>query len=149
MTDEITRFDELKTVYLKNGDYKEIQIQTCRYSKDFVFLKLKGYETFEAVEPLRNQELWIPRYMAKILPEDTYFITDLLDCQVETFTGEILGRITEVIETGSNDVYIVEGGSKGQILIPALKKVVTKVDLSNKRVIVDLTDMEGLLPNED
>ncbi len=87
--------------------------------------------------------------MAKILPEDTYFITDLLDCQVETFTGEILGRITEVIETGSNDVYIVEGGSKGQILIPALKKVVTKVDLSNKRVIVDLTDMEGLLPNED
>ena len=87
--------------------------------------------------------------MARKLPADTYFIADLLGCRVETLSGEYLGEIADVQETGSNDVYIVHGGPKGEILIPALKKVVVEVDIKNKLVRVDLTDMEGLLPDEN
>ena len=87
--------------------------------------------------------------MARKLPENTYYIADLLGCRVETRTGEYLGKIADVLETGSNDVYIVQEGPRGEILIPALKKVVVLVDISNRLIQVDLTDMEGLLPDEN
>jgi 16S rRNA processing protein RimM len=149
LTDDEKRYDRLQTIYIKDEVYKELHIVSRRYEKGFVFLKLRGFETIESVLPLRNKYLWIPRHMACELPEDTYFIADLLGCRVETLTGEVLGNITHVQETGSNDVYIVRGGSLGEVLIPALKKVVTTVDIPNKLVRVDLTDMEGLLPDEN
>lgn len=147
LTDDERRYDSLQTIYLKDVDYRELHIVSRCYEKGFVFLKLKGFETIESVMPLRNQYLWIPRYMARKLPKDTFFITDLLGCRVETMTGESLGKITDVQETGSNDVYIVRGGPLGEVLIPALKKVVTLIDIPSKLVRVDLTDMEGLLPD--
>lgn len=149
LTDDERRFDALRKVYLKNGEaYREAEINSRRYDKGFVFLKLKGYETIESVEHLRNQYLWIPRSLARILPKDTFFIADLIGCRVQTRTGESLGKITDVLETGSNDVYVIQG-PKGDILLPALKKVVVDVDIREGLVIVDLTDMEGLLPDED
>ena len=149
LTDDLRRYDSLQTVYLKNGEYKELHIVSRRYVKGFVLLKFKGYETVESVMPLRSQYLWIPRHMARKLPKDTFFIADLLGCRVETLSGDVLGKITDVLETGSNDVYIVKGGPLGEVLIPALKKVITRVDIANRLVRVDLTDMEGLLPNEN
>jgi len=148
LTDDDRRFDDLKSVFLKNGGYRELKIASRRYDKGFVYLKLHGYDTIESVEPMRNQYLWIPRKMAVELPEDTFFIADLLGCRVETLSGEFLGKITDVMQTGSNDVYVVNG-PKGEILLPALKKVMVQVDIHNGLVKVDLTDMEGLLPDED
>lgn len=149
LSDEERRFDSLKYLYLKDDGYKKIEVTSRRYDKGFVYLKLKGFENKESVEPLRNQYLWIPRNMARKLPENTYYIADLLGCRVETRTGEYLGKIADVLETGSNDVYIVQEGPRGEILIPALKKVVVLVDISNRLIQVDLTDMEGLLPDEN
>lgn len=148
LTDDDRRFEELKSVFLKNGGYRELKIVSRRYDKGFVYLKLDGYDTIESVEPMRDQYLWIPRSMAVELPEDTFFIADLLGCRVETLSGENLGRIINVMQTGSNDVYVLEG-LKGEVLIPALKKVVVQVDIPNRLVRVDLTDMGGLLPDED
>ncbi len=148
LTDDERRYDSLQTIYLRDKEYKELHIESRRYEKGFVFLKLKGFETIESVIPLRNQYLWIPRHMARELPKDTFFIADLLGCRVETLTGEVLGKVTHVHETGSNDVYIVQEGPYGEVLIPALKKVITLVDIPNKLIRVDLTDMEGLLPDE-
>lgn len=149
LTDDEKRYNNLQTVYLKNGEYRELRIISRRYEKGFVFLKLRGYETIESVMPLRNQYLWIPRHMARKLPENTFFIADLIGCRVETLSGDVLGKITNVLETGSNDVYVIQGGPLGEVLIPALKKVVTRVDIVNRLIRVDLTDMEGLLPNEN
>lgn len=149
LTDDERRYDCLNCVYVKNDEFKELSIISRRYNKGFVYLRFKGLETIDSVTNLRNKYLWIPRHMTRKLPADTYFIADLLGCRVETLSGEYLGEIADVQETGSNDVYIVHGGPKGEILIPALKKVVVEVDIKNKLVRVDLTDMEGLLPDEN
>jgi 16S rRNA processing protein RimM len=149
LTDDDKRFDALNSIFLKNGEsYTELEITSRRYDKGFVYLKFKDHNTIESVEHLRDQYLWIHRRMARILPKDTFFIADLLGCRVETRSGESLGEITDVLETGSNDVYVVNGSS-GEVLIPALKKVVVDVDIPKRQVKVDLTDMEGLLPDED
>lgn len=149
LTDDERRFDNLHTIYLKEEQYKELIIVSRRYAGNMIFLKLKGYDTIESVEALRSQHLWIPRKMARELPEDTYFIADLLGCRVETLSGQKLGEIADVLETGSNDVYVLRGGPFGEVLIPALKKVITQVDIQSRLIRVDLADMEGLLPDEN
>ncbi|NLO40120.1 MAG: 16S rRNA processing protein RimM, partial [Ruminiclostridium sp.] len=74
--------------------------------------------------------------------ENEYFIADLIGCQVFE-NGVLLGRITDVLETGSNDVYVTEGGKYGEILIPALEQVVLRVDVENQQIDVVLP--EGLV----
>lgn len=79
---------------------------------------------------------------ARILSEDEFFIVDLIGCNVYE-KGQLLGNITDVIETGSNDVYVVNGEKYGEILIPAIKQVVLSIDIENKEVQVSLP--EGLV----
>lgn len=149
LTDDINRFDDLDEVYIKAGqDYIPLKVTSRRYMKDFVYLSFDGYEDRNQAEKLRNEYLWIPREKAIALPEDTFFIADLIGCSVRTNEGECLGHIEQVIQTGSNDVYVVNG-SKGEILIPALKKVVLQVDIVNKSIEVEVSELEGLLPDED
>lgn len=148
LTDDIMRFDNLDKVYIKSGqEYKPLHIKGTRYNNGFVFISLEGYETIESVEPLRNQYLWIPRSMSVKLPEDTFFIADIIGCEVITAQGKMIGKVTDVVKTGSNDVYEVSG-EKTKVLIPALKKVVMDVDLTTKKLTVDFTDMKGLLPDD-
>ncbi len=151
LTDDPRRFDTLQKLFLLNKEtpYKELSIASRRYDYSFAYLKLTGYETIESIEPLRNQELWISRDMVRKLPKFTYLIPDILNSRVETINGEYLGQLTQVLETGANDVYVIRGGPRGEVLIPALKKVVTHVDIPNRLIRVDLKDMEGLLPDED
>lgn len=149
LTDNIKRFDNLDEVYIKAGqNYIPLKIRGRWYRKDFVYLSFEGYEDRNQAERLRNEYLWIPREKAIPLPEDTFFIADLIGCAVRTNEGECLGHIEQVIQTGSNDVYVVNG-SKGEILIPALKKVVLQVDIMNRFIEVDASELEGLLPDED
>ncbi|WP_243641216.1 ribosome maturation factor RimM [Xylanivirga thermophila] len=147
LTDDITRFNDLNKVYLyvENG-YHELSIERARYTKDFVYLKFAGYNNRDQVERLRNEELWIPREMSVKLPDNVYFIADIIDCSVYTLSGIHLGVISDVLQTGSNDVYVIEG-KYGQILIPALKKVVKQVLLQEKKIRVDQEQLEGLLPD--
>ncbi len=149
LTDEPERFDTLTHIYLKEEDkYKRIIVEARRYDKSFVYLKLAGYTSIEAVEPLRNAYLWIPRSLARLLPKDAYFIADILGCMVETKEGRILGELVDLIHTGSNDVYVIKG-KKGDILVPALKRHVLSVDPPKKRIVVDLTGLEELLSDAD
>jgi len=149
LSDEKRRFDELTCVCVKKEEgYKELAITARRYDRDFVYLYLKDCCTVESVEPLRGQYLWIPRKMARVLPKDTFFIGDLIGCRVWTDAGKFLGTIENILRTGSNDVYVVKG-PEGEVLIPALKSVVTQVDPSAGRMIVDFSGMKGLLPDEN
>ncbi len=148
LTDDPARFDRLERVYVKQADgYKEFPIASTRYHKGFVYLKLSGVDSVEAASTLRNQYFWIPRSEAIALPEGSYFIGDLVGSSVKTIQGDLLGTLTDVIQTGSNDVYVVKG-KKGEVLIPALKEVVKDIDIEAGLVTVDLTNMEGLLDDE-
>lgn len=148
LTDDMYRFDDLDEVFLKRQDrYVPVKIQRRRYAKDFVILKLEGFEDRNQAETLRGEYLWISREQARPLPKDTYFIADIVGCRVETCAGRFLGYVTGVLHTGSNDVYVVK--DKEEVLIPALKKVVVDVDVENSKIVVNHEELEGLLPDED
>ncbi|MCL2383791.1 MAG: ribosome maturation factor RimM [Oscillospiraceae bacterium] len=144
LTDDIKRFDKLKTVYMniKKG-LTELEIEEVRYNKNIVLLKFKGVDTIEEAETYRNFYLKVNRKDAVDLPKNSYFIVDLLGCNVYTEENEHLGEVDDVFPTGSNDVYVVKSNDGKQILIPAIKEVIKQVDIQNKTIIVKL--MEGLI----
>lgn len=144
LTDEITRFEDLENVYIqKNNKLTEFKIQDVKYSKNMVLLKLEGIDNIEEAEKYRNCYLKINRKDAVELDEDSYFIVDIIGCEVYTDGQELLGKVIDVFPTGSNDVYTVKGINNNEILIPAIEDVIKDVDIKNKKIIIHL--MEGLI----
>ena len=143
LTDDMTRFNKLKTVYINiKKELIEFSIEGVQYNKNMVLLKLKGIDKIEQAEKYRNFYIKIDRKDSVKLPEDSYFIIDLIGCDV--YEGNnLLGKIDDVYSTGSNDVYVVKDNAGKQILLPAIKDVVSKVDIDNKKIVVKL--IEGLL----
>lgn len=143
-TDDITRYDELKEIYVeKKNELKLFQIEQVNYKKNMVIIKLKGIETVEEAEKLRNCYLKIDRKDAKKLPKDTYFIVDLLGLDVYTDEGKLLGKVDDIYNAGSSDIYVVKDELGKQILLPAIKDVLKEVDLENQKIIVHL--IKGLV----
>lgn len=143
-TDDITRYDELKEIYVeKKNELKLFQIEQVNYKKNMVILKLKGIETVEEAEKLRNYYLKIDRKDAKKLPKDTYFIVDLLGLDVYTDEGKLLGKVDDIYNAGSSDIYVIKDELGKQILLPAIKDVLKEVDLENQKIIVHL--IKGLV----
>jgi len=143
-TDDVTRFEKLKTVYIERGkELKEFEIEEVRYQKKQVLVKFKNIDTIEDAQKYRECYIKINRKDAVKLPEDTYFIADLIGLDVYTIDNELIGKIEDVFSTGSNDVYVVKNNLGRQVLLPAIADVVKEVDLENKKIIVEL--IEGLL----
>ena len=143
-TDDITKFSNLKTIYVSiKKELKEFEIEQARFSKNMVFLKLKGIDTVEQAEDYRNLYLKIKRNKDEKLEKDSYYIVDILGCKIITDEGKELGDIEDVFSTGSNDVYVVKDELGKQVLLPAIKDVIKKVDIKNKVINVHL--LEGLL----
>ncbi len=143
-TDDPTRFERLKEVYVERKKLETYEIQSVRYHKGMVLLKFKGIEDMTAAELLKGAILKIDRKDSLPLEEDEYYIADLYGMQVYTVDEErYLGEIVDVIYTGSNDVYAIrkEGRIK-DLLLPAIKQVVKKVNLSENKMHVVL--LEGL-----
>ena len=143
-TDDITKFNNFKTIYVSiKKELKEFEVEKVRFSKNMVFLKLKGIESIEEAENYRNLYLKIKRDKDEKLEEDTYYIVDILGCKVYTDEQKELGEVIDVFSTGSNDVYVVKDELGKQILLPAIKDVIKNVDIENKLITVHL--MEGLI----
>ena len=141
---DVTRFDDLKKVYIKiRKELKTLEIEEVKYHKNQVLLKFKGVETVEQAEMLRNAILEIDRKDAIPLEEGEYFIADLLESEVYTDEGKKLGILEDIFNTGSNDIYVVRDELGKQILLPATKEVIKKVDIENKKIIVHL--LPGLI----
>ena len=143
-TDDIKRFDKLKEVYVdKKNELRLFQIEKVNYSKNMVILKLKGIETPEEAERLRNSYLKINRKDAKKLPEGTYYIADLIGLDVYTDENKLLGKVDYIYNAGSSDIYVVKDEQGKEILLPAIKEVLKQVDLENKKIIVHI--IKGLI----
>lgn len=143
-TDDITKFNNFKTIYISiKKELKEFEIENVRFSKNMVFLKLKGIDTIEDAENYRNLYLKIKRDKEEKLEEGSYYIVDIIGCKVLLEDNEILGIVDDVFSTGSNDIYVVKSDDGKQILLPAIKDVIKKVDIQNKKIIVHL--IEGLI----
>lgn len=138
LTDFPERFQELEQVYV--GD-DLMQVEDCWYHKQFVIMKLKECQHREAAAELTGQLLYVDRSQAMPLEEGEYYTFDIIGLDVFDLEGSSLGHITEVLKTGSNDVYVASRkGQAQQILIPALKSVVKKIDLAEGRMVVDLPE---------
>ena len=108
-TDEITRFEELKKVYIvKKNEMQEVEIEDVNYQKDMVLLKLKGIDNLTEAEKYKGLYLKIDRKNAKKLEEGTYFIADLLGIEVYTDEGLLLGKVDDIFNAGANDVYVIK-----------------------------------------
>lgn len=138
-TDDITRFDDLKNIYIeKNRKLEKKEIEEVKYHKNLVLVKIKGIDDINDTEQYKNCYLKIDRKDAVELPEDTYFITDLIDIDVFTEEGKTLGKIVDIFPTGSNDVYVVKDELGKQILLPAIGEVIKNVNILEKKMTVKL-----------
>ncbi len=147
LTDDPARFEDLEWVYLSyNNQLKKLYIQSVRYQRNNIIIKFKNINSIDEIEKYKNCMLIIDRDMAVDLPENTYFIIDLIGVEVRLEDGEKLGKIIDVIETGSNDVYVIKPSKGSDILIPAIKQVIKHVDIEENIMIVKL--LEGLINNE-
>lgn len=130
-------FKKFKYMYLNRKNiYEKIHIERLRFHKKFLIIKFKEILDMNMAEELREAYLYLPEDELTPLPEDHFYIFQLIGLDV--FQGdEHLGKIKDIIETGSNDVFIVENGTK-EILIPALKTVIKEINFDNKTVLVQL-----------
>ena len=130
------RFEGLTTVYIeKDGGYAPLRIAVNRIGDDAVFMNVEGVNDRDAAEKLRGTRLFIDRAHAVELDEDTNFLTDLYGLHGVTDDGRDLGKLTDVMQPGGNDVYVFKG-PLGEVLVPALKSVVAKVDLERGEMLL-------------
>lgn len=151
-TDDAKRFKQLKQVLLDTGkEMLPLKLENVKFFKNMVILKFEGIDNVDDVVKFRQKSLYVERKDAVRLQKDEYFIADLIDIEVFTEDGIRLGRLTDVITTGANDVYAVAleensifGAAAGkEILIPAIRQCILDVNIKEKRMTVHL--LEGLL----
>lgn len=137
-TDDINRFDDLKKVYVKSKkESKLYKVESVRYHKNMVLLKLENINNPEDGQTLKNTFLEVDREDAIPLEEGTYFIVDLIGLDVYTDDGKLLGKVDDIYNAGANDIYVVKDELGKQILLPGIDDVIKEVKLED-RIIVHL-----------
>jgi 16S rRNA processing protein RimM len=141
MTDFPERFQGLRRVYLVSPTGKEIacEVKAVRYAGGAPFLLFVGYDSPEKAKTLNGWLIKVPEEETVPLPEGTYYWFELIGMEVVSESGEKLGKIVDIFETGSNDVYVMKHGRK-EIYIPATAEVVKQVDRKEKRMVIRLLD---------
>ncbi|MCI8587631.1 MAG: 16S rRNA processing protein RimM [Clostridia bacterium] len=142
--DNIERYNELKKVYVKSKkETKEYEIEEVKYQKNMVLLKLKGIDKVEEAEKLRNSFLEVDRENAIKLEEGEYFIADLIGMSVITDEGKVLGKLDDIYNRGSSDIYVVKDELGKQILLPAIEEVINEINIEDGKIIIHI--IEGLI----
>ncbi|MGN1145170.1 MAG: ribosome maturation factor RimM [Acetatifactor sp.] len=143
-TDDAKRFKRLKEVILDTGKERiTLEIEGVKFFKQFVILKFKGIDNIDAVQKYRQKSIYVTRQNAVRLGRDEYFIADLMGLRVVDEEGQELGVLKEVMETGANDVYVIEMKDGRELLLPAIKQCVLQVSVEEGFVKVHI--LEGLL----
>lgn len=142
-TDNPKRFKKCKQLILDTGKEELLlDVASVKFFKQMVILKFRQFDTINEVEKFRGKSLYVTRENAVKCEKDEYFIADLIGMQVVSTEGEELGELTDVLQTGANDVYVVTGPDKNELLLPAIRECILDVDLENARMRVYL--MPGL-----
>lgn len=142
-TDDPARFKKLKEVKLDTGKgYLDLEIEGVKFFKQFVILKFKGLDSINDMERYKGKTLWVTRENAVKLEKDEYFVADMIGMEVVLENDEPLGILKDVIQTGANDVYVVESEEFGEIMLPAIKECILTVDIVERKMKVHR--MEGL-----
>lgn len=141
---DASSISQLDTLCVKtpSGAMEEFSVVSARAHGKRVILTLRPFDNINQVLHLVGREIYADRVALPELPSDEFYWSDLLGLRVVASDGEELGELVDIIETGSNDVYVVKKNGR-EVLVPALEDVVVSVDLAGGRMTVSLP--EGLL----
>ena len=143
-TDDMERFLDLETVFLDTGrGYEELTIENVKFFKNQVILKFEEFGDIDEAGQYKGRDLLIDRADAVELDENENFIGDLIGMKVIEEDGRLLGGLTEVLITGANDVYVVQGADGKEILLPAIPSCILEVNVELGTMTVRVP--EGLL----
>lgn len=143
-TDDIVKLSKAKFLYFENDLTTKIQIESSKIINSFVIFKLKNIDTPEGALKLKGIYIYIERNDNEVLEENTYYIEDLIGCDVISIDNvDIIGTVTYIFNTGANDIYEIKLKDDKVIYVPAIKDVIKKVDIKDKKVYIKL--MEGLI----
>ena len=143
-TDDVKRFKKLKKVILDTGrEHLPLEVESVKFFKQFAIVKFKGIDNINDIEKYKGKSLLVDRENAVKLRKDEYFIADMIGLQVYTEDGEAFGVLKDVLETGANDVYIIDSQKHGEVLVPAIKQCILDVDIEGQKMTIHL--MEGLV----
>ena len=141
LTDSTDRFNNLDTVFLRNSNSRTtLNIEKIRIKENTVILKLKDIENIQEAKMIVGSFLEVKRENAVKLPKDTYFLFEIIGLEVYDENNIFLGKVENIICTGSNDVYIVKDKNKKELSIPAIREVVKNIDLEKKRITIKMVD---------
>ena len=143
-TTDAERFTELEYVILDTGrEKRKLTIENVKFFKNLVILKFKEIDNINDIEKYKGKDLWVPREEAQELEEDEYYIGDLIGMEVLLEDGTRFGSLKDVMETGANDVYVVETEDGKEVLLPAIHECILDVEVEKNAMPVHL--MKGLL----
>ena len=143
-TDDAERFLDIEYVLLDTGkELRRLNIQNVKFFKNLAILKFEGVDNINDIEMYKGRDLWIPREEAQELGEDEYYVADLIGMDVVLEDGSKFGTLKDVMETGANDVYVVEDAKGEEILLPAIRECILDVDVEKNVMTIHL--MKGLI----
>lgn len=146
-TDDVKRFKKLKSVILDTGKEQiNLEIESVKFFKQFVILKFKGIDNINDVEMYRQKSLYVTRENAVRLKKDEYFIADLIGLKILNEENMEIGILKDVMETGANDVYVIDLHDGRELLLPAIRQCVLNVDVEAGFVQIHILD--GLLEDK-
>ncbi len=143
-TDDVKRFKRLREVILDTGKERiGLEVESVKFFKQFAIVKFKGIDDISAVEKYRKASILVTRENAVRLKKDEYFIADLMGLKVRDESDSEIGVLRDVMETGANDVYVIDLTDGRELLLPAIKQCVLEVD--PKGGFMKIHILEGLL----
>ena len=149
LTDFPEHLPQLDSVYLGDSPDDSVldrhALKHLRFNKEYALLTLEGYSSRNDAELLRDKKVMIRMDQAAPLDDDQYYLFELIGLLVVADETEI-GRVKEVLQTGANDVYIVDGEAYGEVLIPAHEETIVNIDFDEE--IITMALPEGLLPTD-
>lgn len=135
-------FEDIEYVYIKGREEKKYEVLNVKYQKNNIIVKFKGLDDINYAEALKNCIVTTDREQLGELDEGEYYITDLIGCEAVSEEGKIYGKLIDVINTGSRDIYVIKRDGMKDLLIPVIDDVVLDIDIDAKKITVRL--MEGL-----
>lgn len=141
VTEDPGRFKNLHSVFLeKKGTMTPYSVTSARFQKNMVLLTLEGIDSVEEAQKVVKCALYVDREHAIPLEPGEYYVPDLIGLSVVNEDGNPVGELTDVLETGANDVYVVTGDR--EILVPAVKEFILSIDMEARQMRVRL--LEGM-----
>ncbi len=143
-TDDVKRFKKNQDYILETPKGNiDVRVTGVKFFKQFVILKFEGFDTLDDILPYKGCRLLVNREHAVKCEKDEYFIADLMGLSVEDEEGKRIGTLTDVMQTGANDVYVVETAEGKEYLFPAIRDCILQVDIQQKKIRVHV--MPGLM----